>query len=110
VAAGAGGIGSGSIFLLIANQFPQGSLANQLLTYISPWATAVVTAGWLYLQGELLFKWKFLWSLRQAIKVIARDLRDPNILDSEKQELQEQLKDMRQLRREFFRKQIKITP
>src|ERR1700704_4990503 len=79
VIAGAGGIGGGSLLLLIAEQFPQGSMWNQLLKYFAPWATALGTAGWLYLQGEFLLKWQFKRSLTEARSVLERDLKNANI-------------------------------
>jgi hypothetical protein len=110
VVAGAGGIGGGSIFLLLADQFPINTLWHQLLTYIAPWATALGTAGWLYLQGEFIIKWQFKKSLSESKRIIERDLANTTISAAEKGELEEQLKDLRELEREFYLKRIRVEP
>jgi hypothetical protein len=102
VIAGAGGIGSGSICLLIADQFPPESLWNQLLRYFAPWATALTTVGWLYLQGDFVINRQLKRSFRDARNIINQDLATDGISDFQKHELQGQLKELRTAERDFF--------
>jgi hypothetical protein len=102
VIAGAVGIGGGTILLLIADHLPPGSLWNQVLKYVVPWAAALGTAACLYLQREFVAEQQLRKYFRDARGIINRDFSTDGISDFQKHELQEQLKELQRAEGAFF--------
>jgi hypothetical protein len=108
--AGLAGAGGGTLVSIIANQFPQDSIARPTLNYLAPSISILLTALWVGLQVKAtnyIRDKEFNKLVEAARRDIEESIKDPNISEEHRAKLRKDLEMFNSMNIERIKSKIK---